>query len=123
MKNISDLTVRNSDGTLNLSASADQFLAHLQEVEAQGAELRTQVGEAIESIFDEQRGKALSKEVLVSMTFAKLDGPTDQYAAIQESVDQYLKRDGYESRKGRNGGTRRLADGGFPEPKTKTAAK
>lgn len=121
---LSDLIVRKrDDNSLDRDASAAAFLAHLDQLEVQQSARLKLIGEAVEAVFTEHSGKALTKQELASHVFTKLGGDSEGYNALALTVDKYTTpANGYGIQKGRNGGVRRLSDGGFPEPKAGKAA-
>lgn len=113
-KNVADLVVRNADGSIDESASRDKFLEALRAHEVNAEANRAKASVAVEALFDTYKGRVLNKPMVISAALGALGATPENHAELSEAIESYIDiSPAYASKKGRGGGIRRLADGGW----------
>lgn len=114
---ISDYAVYGSDGQLNEQASTDKFLTELRSWDAKSrADLET-VLNAVNAVFDANKGVRFNMAALTSYVLGQLGVLSDptrmaEIPLVTERVQTVIKLNQgvFTSKKGKNGGTFRIAD-------------
>ena len=117
-----DLIVRTAAGTIDEEASAEKFLAEVRQADVAGADAREAAGIAINAVFDQYKGRHLTKPVLASGAMAILGVTPENHTELAESIDSWLKANAGEGKeimvkKGKGGGFWRVADAPVEAPK------
>lgn len=114
-------TVRGTDGSVDLAASANAYTKALSEWCTSNEVASDTIENAVEAVFDRFNGR-ITTPALVSMTLAELGAAPSQHKALDTRVRAYLKGQcaGNTGRldmvKGVGGGVQRLAKPGQEIP-------
>ncbi len=109
--NVIPFIVREHDGTINLSASVDNFHSQLEMYRKTHRTALKRVASAVNSVFDEHRGTSFNLSAIQGFALTKLQATPDNWDELSELVAEYVRSDpNFEIRKGRGGGVRRKSD-------------
>lgn len=115
---LSELVVRNTDGSVDLDGSCDKFRGALQTFIAATADLNTEISTAVNAVFDEHKGARMAVPTLVNFALGKMNVGIADWSARTKQVHDYVSssKSLYDIRKGKGGGVCRISD--LPAPAT-----
>ena len=112
MKNLDELTVYCSDGTIAVDATCLAFrnalLAHIAEQEKQDDE----ISRALNGIFDTYKGARINMPALAALALQRLGADPTNYKTLESAVLQHIRNNltVFHVARGKNGGVSRIAD-------------
>lgn len=112
-------TVRNTDGSVDVAASANAYALALANWVAENEVPATDIEAAVEAVFDQHTGK-LPMPALLNAAVNELGATPAQFKALTERCHAYVRGQALTGRleisKGKGGGVSRLALPGQPIP-------
>lgn len=114
--NVSSFVVL-SNGSVDVAASTAKFQAQLASYITERETETSQIGEAVNAVFDAHKGKTLTMPTLQALATQQLNAQPENFKALSERVAAYVRENNGGSlriTKGKGGGVSRVAD--LPAP-------
>jgi len=116
IKNLSEVAVRNDDGTINVQASLFEIEDQLVALASKEEESLEAISNAVHSVFDDHLGATLAMPAVCSFASALMGVEPKDFVETQKAVGLWIRTSNqFKIAKGKGGGVVRLRD--VPEKK------
>lgn len=118
LANLAAAALRETDGTIDVSATLAAVEEQLWALIDEEATSGVRIAAAVNAVFTTYKGKVLTMPSLVNAALAQLDVTPATFAAESEAVAEYVRRTPLEFKiaKGKGGGVSRIVDAPPPKP-------
>jgi hypothetical protein len=111
MSTVVPFIIRSGNGAIDISASVDNFHTQLDEYAKTHRQSLKRVANAVNQVFDANRGVAFNLAALQSFALQKLGATPENYEELSTLVAEYVRTDSnFSVQRGRGGGVKRLSD-------------
>lgn len=108
---LSDFVVRGVDGVVDVDASQKKFSEALWEFVDQSEADSVRISDAVNAVFDENRGQTLQVNSVVTFAFLKMGVKPSEFQAMSDKIKDWIKTSpAFVILRGKGGGVQRIAD-------------